>query len=177
MVVSISQYTGVSHAISIHDYTMHRKNHSVTWSKCCFWLDNLNLGYNIYIICIFVLSYIWTMACIGAKSLILLAVCFCLFTPGNTQLPPWLGQLGNLNGTLSNLLRQLSRLNTNTTLPDLLARLNSTDAWRKMVEDISKSLRQIYVSSMFESRVMNSLQRMRPYASWTVWSGIATNNE
>lgn len=99
------------------------------------------------------------MACIGAKSLLLLSVFFCLFTPGNTQLPSWLGQLGNLNGTLSNLLRQLSGLNTNTTLSNLLAQLNSTDR-RKMVEDISKSLGKIDFASLFESRVMNSLQRM-----------------
>jgi hypothetical protein len=97
------------------------------------------------------------MACIKAKSLLLFAVCFCLFTTGKTQLPPWFGQLGNLNnGTLSGLLKQLS---ANASWSDILKQLNmnSTDR-QSMLKEITKRLGMFDLPSLLQSVVMDGLK-------------------
>ena len=93
-----------------------------------------------------------------AKLVLLLAASFCiLVTPGKSQLPAWLGLLGNLNGTgMTSLLKQL---NVSSTQPDLLKLLNSTNG-QKLLQGITKAVGGVDMVSLLGSQIMNSLRQL-----------------
>ena len=97
------------------------------------------------------------MACLGAKWVLLLALCFPLFGAGKGQLPQWFGQLNNSNSTLSNLFKQI---NANTSFSDLIKRVNSTANGQRMVENFIKRLGNVNFASLLEDQVMQGLRNI-----------------
>ena len=85
------------------------------------------------------------MACVGRKSVLLLAVCLCLFTTGKAQVP----QLGNLNAFLK-------LMNANTTLSDILKQLNSTER-QAMVDAVTGILGKFDLASLLENQFRDAL--------------------